>query len=77
MQSQLLSTLFCFSLAVNAVAGYHPFEGYAYGEAMAPSGTEWQSPMQLGYNKLPAHANFFSFGSTEQARKILPENSTF
>ena len=77
MQSQLLSTLFCFSLAVNAVAGYHPFEGYAYGEAKAPSGTEWQSPMQLGYNKLPAHANFFSFGSTEQARKILPENSTF
>ena len=77
MQSRFFSTLFCFSLAVNAVAGYHPAEGYAYGEAKAPSGTEWQAPMQLGYNKLPARANFFSFLSTEQARKILPENSSF
>lgn len=77
MQSKLFSICLCLSMACHALADNHPTEGYAYGNATAPDGTEWQAPMQLGYNKLPARANFFSFGSTEQARQVLPEHSPF
>ena len=51
--------------------------GYYYGSMPAPSGWEWQSVDSLGYNKLQPHAWFFSFESTESARKVLPENSKY
>lgn len=77
MRLQILTTLLCASLATSALADYHPAVGYAYGQDTAPTGDEWQAPMRLGYNKLPAKALFFSFASTDEARKVLPENSAY
>lgn len=77
MNLRFLSTLLSASVALAALGDYRPAEGYAYGQATAPTGMEWQSPMQLGYNKLPAHSLFTSFGNVEEARKVLPENSSF
>ncbi|MBR4756549.1 MAG: DUF4981 domain-containing protein [Bacteroidales bacterium] len=50
--------------------------GFSYGRQESPVGDEWQSPMQLGFNKEAPHAWFFSFGDVESARKVLPENSS-
>jgi beta-galactosidase len=51
-------------------------EGFEYGKATAPDGTEWQSPERLGYNKLQPRACFTSFASAEEARRVLPEYSS-
>ena len=51
-------------------------EGFEYGKATAPDGTEWQSPERLGYNKLHPRACFTSFASAEEARRVLPEHSS-
>ena len=77
MNQRFISTLFCASMALTALGGYHPAEGYAYGQATRPTGQEWQSPEQLGYNKLPARSLFTSFGTVDEARKVLPENSSY
>ena len=77
MNQRFISTLFCASMALTALGGYHPAEGYAYGQATEPTGQEWQSPEQLGYNKLPARSLFTSFGTVDEARKVLPENSSY
>lgn len=51
--------------------------GFAFGVKDAPSGNEWQSPQQLSLNKELPKSYFFSFGNTEQALKVLPENSPY
>ena len=51
-------------------------EGFEYGMATAPDGTEWESPQRLGYNKLQPRAAFTSFASAEEARRVLPEYSS-
>lgn len=52
--------------------------GFAYeANPSAPSGKEWESPQQLALNKEQPHAWFFSFANTEEARGVLPENSTY
>lgn len=51
-------------------------DGFEYGSAEAPDGTEWQSPERLGYNKMQPRAWFVSFASAEEARKVLPEYSS-
>ena len=51
-------------------------EGFEYGTAKSPDGTEWQSPERLGYNKLQPRAWFASFASADEARKLLPEHSS-
>ncbi len=53
-----------------------PLGGYYYGQMAQPSGWEWQSPDSVAYNKQQPHAWFFSFENVEQARKVLPENSS-
>lgn len=53
-----------------------PLEGYFYGQMPEPTGWEWQSPDSVAYNKQQPHAWFFSFADVEQARKVLPENSS-
>lgn len=53
-----------------------PLDGFFYGQMEAPTGWEWQSPDSLAYNKQQPHAWFFSFTSTDDARKVLPENSS-
>ena len=51
--------------------------GFDYGTATAPTGTEWQSCGQLAYNKLQPRATFASFANVSEARKFLPENSSY
>ena len=57
-------------------ASAQSLEGFEYGTASAPDGTEWQSPGRLGYNKLQPRACFTSFATIEEARKVLPEYSS-
>ncbi len=64
------------ALSLPVWAGVPPLGGYYYGDTTAPSGWEWQSPDSLAYNKQQPHAWFFSFGSVDEARKVLPENSS-
>ena len=59
-------------------AGVKPLEGFAYqANPAAPSGKEWESPEQLSLNKEQPHAWFFSFDGTDEARRVLPEYSSF
>lgn len=51
--------------------------GFFYGSMSAPTGWEWQSPDSVAYNKQQPHAWFFSFKDVMQARKVLPEKSSF
>ena len=66
---------FSFSEA-QPIATYQPLEGFAYGDAIAPTGNEWQAPEQLGYNKLQPRAWFVSFATIDEARHLLPEFSS-
>lgn len=65
------------SLGLSSMADNQLLEGFEYGNASSPTGKEWQSPEQLSYNKLQPHANFASFATVEEARKFLPENSSY
>ena len=51
--------------------------GYFYQQQEAPTGWEWQSPDSVAVNKLQPHACFFSFRNIDEARKVLPENSSY
>ena len=50
--------------------------GYFY-QQTAPTGWEWQSPDSVAVNKQQPHAWFFSFRNIDEARKVLPENSSY
>lgn len=63
--------------SISAMADSGHLEGFAYGKATAPTGKEWQAPEQLSYNKLQPRATFASFASVNEARKFLPENSSY
>ena len=69
-------TLLAGLLALPSFAGIPPLGGFYYGQMAQPTGWEWQSPDSIAYNKQQPHAWFFSFNSVEQARKVLPENSS-
>ncbi|TDG36194.1 DUF4981 domain-containing protein [Pedobacter changchengzhani] len=51
--------------------------GFKYGDEKSPTGKEWESPQDLSLNKEVPHAYFFSFSSTDQARKVLPTSSDY
>ena len=51
--------------------------GYFYQQQAAPTGWEWQSPDSVAVNKQQPHAWFFSFRNIDEARKVLPENSSY
>lgn len=65
------------SLGLSSMADNQLLEGFEYGSASSPTGKEWQSPEQLSYNKLQPRTNFASFATVEEARKFLPENSSY
>ena len=69
-------TLMAALLAAPMWAQVTPLGGFYYGQMPAPTGWEWQSPDSVAYNKQQPHAWFFSFENVEQARKVLPENSS-
>lgn len=51
--------------------------GYFYQQQTAPTGWEWQSSDSVAVNKQQPHAWFFSFRNIDEARKVLPENSSY
>ncbi|MBP3823413.1 MAG: hypothetical protein J6I36_08410, partial [Bacteroidaceae bacterium] len=74
MKKRMFSLLL---VAMSTLAAWSQnLEGFEYGKATAPDGTEWQSPERLGYNKLQPRACFTSFASAEEARRVLPEHSS-
>jgi len=74
MKKRMFSLLL---VAMSTLAAWSQnLEGFEYGKATAPDGTEWQSPERLGYNKLQPRACFTSFASAEEARRVLPEYSS-
>lgn len=68
----LLTGLICSSAWADGTLG-----GYFYNQQVAPTGWEWQSPDSVAVNKQQPHAWFFSFRNVEEARKVLPENSSY
>ena len=74
-KKHILLTLTSVLLSLATWAG-EPLEGFHYGNAIAPTGEEWQSPLLLGYNKLQPRAWFTSFAPEDDARRVLPEYSS-
>lgn len=75
----LLSTTssILLSCAGAAAMTFTPLNGFYYGDDKAPSGHEWQSPDSIAYNKEQPRATFWTFGSLDNARQVLPENSEY
>ncbi len=68
----LFASLLCASAWADGT-----LDGYFYQPQAAPTGWEWQSPDSVAYNKQQPHAWFFSFRTIDEARKVLPENSSY
>ncbi len=73
------TTLFLFAALLCGTSAHADgtLGGYFYQPQETPTGWEWQSPDSVAYNKQQPHAWFFSFRTTEEARKVLPENSSY
>ena len=69
-------TLLAALLASPMYAQTTQLGGFYYGQMQAPTGWEWQSPDSVAYNKQQPHAWFFSFKNVDEARRVLPENSS-
>ena len=69
-------TMLAALLASPMYAQVAPLGGFYYGQMSQPSGWEWQSPDSVAYNKQQPHAWFFSFANSDEARRVLPENSS-
>ncbi|MBR5051914.1 MAG: discoidin domain-containing protein [Bacteroidaceae bacterium] len=72
---KLFTTLILSALAFSANAD--DLEGFLYGQAPEPDGTEWQSPEKLSLNKLQPHAHTFPFAGADAARRVLPDGSKY
>ena len=70
-------TTLALALTTTLMAGAETLDGFLYGQATAPDGTEWQSPEKLSLNKEQPRAYIFPFASAEEARQVLPEGSTY
>lgn len=64
-------------LSATLMAGAETLDGFLYEKVSAPDGTEWQSPERLSLNKEQPRAYMFPFASTDEAKKVLPEGSTY
>lgn len=73
---KLLTTL-AIAASVALMAEEQPLEGFLYGEATCPDGTEWQAPSRLSLNKEQPRAYMFPFASVEEAKGVLPEGSPY
>lgn len=69
-----LALLLC---GASAYAQLHSLQGYEYGVHSSPTGKEWESPERLSLNKEQPHAWMFSFASVDEARAVLPQNSSY
>lgn len=77
MRKHFIAASMLLAASLSSLAATPDLKGFDYGNADAPTGKEWESPQQLAYNKLQPKAYFFSFGSIDNARKVLPENSRY
>lgn len=75
MNKLLTSTI--LTLASTLMAGAESLEGFLYAQVSAPDGTEWQDPTRLSLNKEQPRAYMFPFASTEEAKHVLPDASTY
>lgn len=73
---KLLTTL-AIAASVALMAEEQPLEGFLYGEATCPDGTEWQAPSRLSLNKEQPRAYMFPFASVEEAKGVLPGGSPY
>ena len=71
-----LTSLILLALSL-CVCAQDSLEGYLYGQASAPDGTEWQSPEKLSLNKLQPRAHIFPFADADVARQVLPDGSKY
>lgn len=69
--------LFLGLTKIQAQEWTHTLQGFRYGVEVAPTGKEWESPEDLSLNKELPHAYFFNYKTVDQARKVLPENSSY
>ena len=87
MKKRFVSAM-AMAFAMSSLCVGQNLEGFAYGNVDAPRGygyvqgqeaglVEWESPQELALNKEQPRAWFFTFGSVENARKVLPENSEY
>lgn len=77
-KSLFISCLFVLGLTkTQAQEWTQSLQGFRYGVEVAPTGKEWESPEDLSLNKELPHAYFFNYKSVDQARKVLPENSSY
>ena len=72
----LISILILSTIALSSQADDF-LHGFLYGKAVAPDGTEWQSPERLSLNKLHPRAHIFPFASADAARRVLPEGTDY
>ncbi len=77
MQTKRFLSLLLLAVTFASAACAQGLAGFAYGEAEAPVGNEWESPQQLSLNKEQPKAWFFYFASVESARKVLPDASEY
>ena len=72
-----LSILLLSCLVAHSAEAADRLSGFFYQQQGQPTGWEWQSPDSLACNKEQPHAWFFSFRDAEEARKVLPEYSSY
>jgi len=68
---------FTLVATISATAQHKTLTGFAYGNSVAPTGDEWQSPEKLSLNKEYPRAYFFSFNNEKQATQVLPEYTPY
>ena len=68
---------FTLVATISATAQHKTLAGFAYGNSVAPTGDEWQSPENLSLNKEYPRAYFFSFNNEKQATQVLPEYTPY
>ena len=68
---------FTLAATISATAQHKTLAGFAYGNPVAPTGDEWQSPENLSLNKEYPRAYFFSFNNEKQATQVLPEYAPY
>ncbi len=64
-------------LHINAQVPMPKLQGFSYQETEAPTGKEWENPETYAQNKEQPHADIFSFASVDEAKKVLPEHSSY
>lgn len=76
---QMKNYFLAFTLVatISATAQHKTLTGFAYGNSVAPTGDEWQSPENLSLNKEYPRAYFFSFNNEKQATQVLPEYAPY